>query len=255
MPHDETMRLKIKTHQRLSPAVMIFGVVFCLSFGSLFASETIIVAFGDSTTAPRGKLQVFTRLLESELALKEVDTQIINSGVGGNNTNQARKRFQKDVLTHRPDVVIIQFGINDAAVDVWKKPPATVPRVDLELFEENLTHFVTTLQSKGSEVILMTPNPCRWTSKLKELYGKPPYQPDQVDGFNVLLSEYANAARRIAKQNDAALIDVYRLFQDYDKQPQQAVDDLLLDGIHPNADGHRLIAELILKQLTKHTDD
>lgn len=217
----------------------------------LLASETLIVAFGDSTTASRGELEVFARILNSELPAKGVDAKIINSGVGGNNTNQASKRFQKDVLTHRPDVVIIQFGINDAAVDVWKQPPATFSRVDLKQFEANLTHFVITLQSQGSQVILMTPNPCRWTVKLKALYGKSPYQPDQVDGFNVLLSEYAEVVRRLAKQNDAVLIDVYHLFQDYGKQPQQTADDLLLDGIHPNAAGHRLIADLLLKQLTK----
>ncbi len=249
------MRTPTKTRKRPQLSVLVFVSLIWLSLNSLLAGETLIVAFGDSTTASRGELKVFSRLLKDKLPTKGVDAKIINSGVGGNNTNQARKRFQKDVLAHHPDIVIIQFGINDAAIDVWKQPPATVPRVRLDQYEENLTHFVTTLKSQDSKIILMTPNPCRWTSKLKKLYGSPPYQLDQLDGFNVLLSEYANAVRRIAKQNDIPLIDVYRQFQEHNKQPQQAVDDLLLDGIHPNDQGHRLIAELLLKQLTKHIDD
>ena len=43
---------------------------------------------------------------------------IINAGIGGHNTENARARLQKDVLSKNPDVVIIQFGINDAAIDV-----------------------------------------------------------------------------------------------------------------------------------------
>ena len=104
--------------------------------------------------------------------------RVINAGVGGNTTEMARKRFEADVLSHRPRIAIIQFGINDAAVDVWKTPPATQPRVSLERYEANLRHFVETLKSSHALVVLMTPNPLRWTPKLKEMYGRPPYQPE-----------------------------------------------------------------------------
>ena len=50
---------------------------------------------------------------------------MINRGVPGNTTSQARARFAADVLDNHPDLVIIQLGANDAAIDVWKDPPAT----------------------------------------------------------------------------------------------------------------------------------
>ena len=39
-------------------------------------------------------------------------------------------------------MIVIQFGINDAAVDVWKKPPATEPRVPLNEYLDNLRTMI-----------------------------------------------------------------------------------------------------------------
>jgi lysophospholipase L1-like esterase len=92
----------------------------------------------------------------------------------------------------------------------------------------------------------MTPNPCRWTKELLKLYGKPPYRPNDPDGFNVLLSDYATIVRRLARQQNVTLVDVYAEYEAYGKQPGRSVEDLLLDGMHPNAKGHKLVTELLL---------
>jgi lysophospholipase L1-like esterase len=200
-----------------------------------------VVAFGDSTTAVRGATKVYATILQEELD----GARVINAGVGGNTTEMARARFERDVLAMQPQVVIIQFGINDAAIDVWKKPPATAPRVSLERYESNLRHFVRTLKSKAARVVLMTPNPLRWTPKLQEMYGRPPYQPEQPDGFNVLLARYAEAARRVAREEGAELIDVQRAYVARAEESAASLEALLPDGTHPSADGHRLVAGLL----------
>ena len=143
----------------------ILSAVTCCSV-ALLADDgpQTIVAFGDSTTAERGPLKIYVDLLQKELPIAGNSVRIINAGIGGNNTDQARQRFQTDVLKHDPSVVIIQFGINDASVDVWKDPPVASPRVDLAAYRKNLTYFVRQLQSRGIDVILMTPNPMRWTA-------------------------------------------------------------------------------------------
>jgi len=216
------------------------------------AGKTVtLVAFGDSTTAPRGALQVYADCLKSELPKKGIQAEIINAGVGGNTTAAAKARFEKDVLERHPDLVIIQFGINDSTVDVWKKPPATEARVKKKQYAENLERFVDTLRKEGGNVILMTPNPMRWTPGLKGQYGKPPYRPDHTDGFNVTLSPYADCVRAVAKNKKVPLVDVYAAFQSYGKVKGQAVDDLLLDGMHPNGKGHRLVADLLTGAILK----
>ncbi len=203
--------------------------------------DVTLVLFGDSTTAPRGDLAIFGTLLQKLLP----DVAVVNAGVGGNSTADARLRFEQDVLAREPDVVTVAFGINDAAVDVWKGH--TEPRVPIETYRANLRYFVATLKGKGSRPVLMTPNPLAWTPKLIELYGKPPYEPGNADGLNVLLADYAEVVRTVAKEEDVPLVDVWQLFKEH--QSKYPNESLLLDGMHPNARGHRLIADALMRVL------
>ncbi|MCA9055331.1 MAG: hypothetical protein KDA75_15930, partial [Planctomycetaceae bacterium] len=232
------------------------GVAMCLAASSGAAADGAdadwtIVAFGDSTTAPRGELTVYSDILQKELATKGMAVRVINAGVGGNHTELARARFEQDVLARQPDVVVIQFGINDSAVDVWREPAAAEPRVSLSDYEQNLRHFIDVLNDKDVRVLLMTPNPLRWTDKLREMYGKPPYVPDDEDGFSVMLKEYAGTVRRVAESTHVELIDVYQAFEQYGRMENRSVDDLLLDGMHPNERGQRLVADLLMAALLK----
>ena len=210
------------------------------------ATEPVtIVAFGDSTTAVRGETVIYAAILPEELH----NVQVINAGVPGNTTEMARTRFDADVLSHQPQVAIIQFGINDSMVDVWKTPPATLPRVSLERYEANLRHFVRTLKSNNTRVLLMTPNPLRWTPKLKEMYGRLPYQPDDPDGLNIRLATYCEVVRRVAREEGAELIDVQQAFFEQAQKQGVSVDKLLLDGMHPNDQGHRIVADLLIERI------
>lgn len=202
-----------------------------------------IVMFGDSTTAERlGVVEnVYAERVQQSLQGGGSSVSVHNAGVPGNTTKNARERLARDVLAHKPRLVVIQFGINDAAVDVWKNPPATTSRVPLSEYERNLRWMIAALREQGAKPVLMTTNPTRWTNKLRELYGKPPYSPGDADGFDApVLSRYNEAVRRIAKELTVPLVEIHDAFTA--KNP----DKLLLDGMHPNDEGHRIIAELLL---------
>lgn len=234
-------------------ACPLIGGAACLEAES--RGPLTVLAFGDSTTAPRevegASLTVYADILREELPAGDAGFTVINAGVRGNTTADAAERFAKDVLSHAADVVIIQFGANDAMVDVWKDPPARQPRVTIQAYEEHLRTFVRTLRDRGVKVVLMTPSPFRWTPGLRKRYGRQPYQPDDPDGINVLLQTYAATVRRIAKEEGVVLVDVYEAFSAYGRVAGQSVDDLLLDGIHPNEAGHRLVADRLLEALGK----
>ena len=204
-----------------------------------------IVAFGSSTTAPRGSLLIYPMLLEWDLADEGRNVVMINSGVGADNTRSAARRFDADVLAHQPDLVIIQLGINDSAIDVWRG--ATEPRIPIDEYERHLEEFVARIKAQGGKVILMTPNPLRWTDKLRDLYGKPPYRVDDPDGFSFLLKDYAARMRQVAARRGVPLVDSFQLFHDYARDEGRCVDDLLLDGMHPNDAGHAIEAEALLE--------
>jgi len=156
-------------------------------------------------------------------------------------------RFDRDVLDHNPNLVIFMFGMNDSAVDNWKSPPATGPRVSLEDFVANLTTMIRTLKARGAQVILVTPNPRRWGPEYVKLYGKAPYDVNDPMGFNYLHTDYVQAVRDLAAKEGAALVDLYRLCFAYHEAPGQAMDALMTDGVHLNDEGQRLLAEALLR--------
>ena len=201
-----------------------------------------IVLFGDSTTAPRANVKkVYADRVDEALQGIGSSLSVHNAGLGGNTTRDALKRFEPSVLRHQPRVIVIQFGINDSAVDVWKKPPATASRVPLKEYLDNLRTMIAAAQKQKAKVILMTPNPLRWTPKLIAVYGKAPYHPDAEDGFeSATLVPYVEALRALATELKVPLVDVHAAY------PKSHADALLLDGMHPNDKGHELVAELLV---------
>lgn len=205
--------------------------------------------FGDSTTAHRpGAVEKVTSVRLDE-ALQSIGSSlsVSNAGIGGHTTRDGLKRFDRDVLAHQPRVVVISFGINDAAVDVWKNPPATGPRVPLDEYRGNLKEIVTKTRAAGAKAIFMTPNPIRWNSKLRDLYGKPPYDPDDELGFDQpVLDSYRQAMRNVAAELSVPVLEVPRVWEAALVETGGKVDNFLLDGLHPNDAGHAATAAALL---------
>jgi len=216
-----------------------------------FLGKGPVVLFGGSTVAPRGKTKIFAQCLEQYFSENGWDIPIINAGAPGNTTTRARTRLEKDVLCHNPTCVFIMFGINDSAVDVYKNPPATEPRVPLEEYLSNLQVIIEQIKARGGEVVLMTPQRLAWTPTLKELYGKPPYHPEDPDGMNVLLDGYAEGLRQLAAKNGIRLVDVQKAWKTFENETGRPAATLLQDGMHPNDNGHRLIADLLIAKINE----
>lgn len=209
-----------------------------------------IIMFGDSTTAPRGSVRVYATQVETALQSIGSSLGVYNAGVPSNTTRDARKRLQSDVLRHKPRIVVMQFGINDSAIDVWKNPPAKTPRVPLAEFIDNYRSMIRDAHAAKAKVILMTTNAVRWTSKLREIYGKPPYDPNDEDGFEApALAEYNQALRQLAEEMQVPLLDVRAAYSDFAATPGQTLNDLLIDGMHPNDQGHRIVAERLVPMI------
>jgi lysophospholipase L1-like esterase len=218
-----------------------------------------IVTFGDSTTAtardwaPEIK-EVYSDCLPVALAPQGVDAVVINAGIGDTTTRQAVARLDRDVGRHHPDLVVVQFGINDSWIDVDEGK--TKPRLTRAEFRRNLTIIARRLKQDGVRVILMTPNPMRWRDPfyIKAFADHPGLLDVQAArGIDLLLDQYAQDVRSVAKSDSLPLVDVFDAFERYGKIPGQAIDDILLagDGIHPNQAGQRLVCKLLATQIVE----
>ncbi|MBM3244599.1 MAG: arylesterase [Candidatus Omnitrophica bacterium] len=98
----------------------------------------VIVCFGDSITFGYG---VDAKESYPEALKKMVDMPVINAGIDGDTTKEALKRLESDVLSHKPYLVIVEFGGND----FLKK----IPFADTV---NNLKEIVRKIQAAGAMV-------------------------------------------------------------------------------------------------------
>jgi lysophospholipase L1-like esterase len=238
---------------------LFVGTVASCAINSEIANRTLrIVAFGDSTTAvsdwaPSIK-EVYAQCLPRKLAARGISAEVVNAGIGDTTTREGRDRLDRDVRRHAPDVVIIQFGINDSWIDA--DYGQTEPRLSREEFRDNLRYIVGILRQDGARIILMTPNPMRWSDPYYvEVFNEHPGLLDTSAerGIDALLDVYAQDVRDIARAEHVEMIDVFTVFEDYGKRPGRSIHDLLLDGdgIHPNTEGQRLVCELLTERITE----
>lgn len=200
-----------------------------------------IVAFGNSTTAPRrGVKKVYAVRLNEALTNLEISNKVINSGVGSSHTGSIKDndfakvkhgmdRFDTAVLAYNADWVIINFGLNDAYQDDGINGKSRIP---LKKYRKNILYFIKKIEKQGGKVILLTPNP------LGSRYER--FRYEQV-------KKYADCIRQIARKKNIELVDSWRLFYKYAAYNGLGnnIDSLFTDGIHPNDTGHTLIADAI----------
>lgn len=155
----------------------------------------------------------------------ENDASFINRGIGGNTVNDLRKRWQKDCVNLKPDVVTILVGINDlfaSKVLFWEK--ATSNR-DFE--RDYSTLLEQTRDSLDAKTVLMEPfvlNTNRHRLKLRKK-----------------LSPKIEIIRRLSVEFESILIPLSTIFQEAEKVKEPAFWST--DGVHPSIEGHKLIAE------------
>ena len=193
----------------------------------LLAGEKVrIVAFGDSITAGGDASEpalIFWERWAAALRGKypRASIETTNGATGGDSTVQGLQRLQEKVLRQKPDLVLIGFGMNDHNREGYGVP--------LDAFAANLRTMISRIRADtGAEVLLFSafpPNP-KWH------YGS----------HN--MAAYADATERVAREEQCAFADVYRLWMSL--AARKKPEDLLANNInHPNDFGHWIYFEAL----------
>jgi acyl-CoA thioesterase-1 len=172
---------------------------------------TRLVFLGDSLTAGYGidAEEAFPALIEARLKAEGTAVRVINAGVSGDTSAGGLRRLDW-VLRQSPDVLVVGLGANDG-----------LRGTDVATTEANLRQIVTKAQAAGARVLLlgmlMPPNfGPEYTTRFRELYP------------------------RVAKETNAALVPFMLEGVAGQRRYNQP------DGVHPTAEGHRIIAEHVL---------
>ena len=140
---------------------------------------------------------------------------VIVTAIGGENSVSGARRFHDDVLTHKPDVVTIDYALNDrgAGLDASYAAHSVMVKAALE---------------NGAKVILLTPS---WERSYFE----------DAKSFS-MLADHRNQIISLAVKYGVGLTDSYKLFEDYVNNGGH-LNDLLSHVNHPNGKGHELISQ------------
>src|SRR5262245_35641801 len=117
----------------------------------IYVGDSII--FGASVDPARR----WTSLVSERLMRRYLDTVVhvysVKRGVSGATTRNGLEEFPKSVQQESPDIVVLQFGLNDC--NCWATDRG-LPRVSEAAFRANLTEMVTRARHFGaSEVVLV----------------------------------------------------------------------------------------------------
>lgn len=143
---------------------------------------------------------------------------VIVTAIGGENSESGAKRFERDVLSLRPDLITIDYGLNDRAIGL--------PRA-----EAAWKAMIAQAQAVNVPVILLTPTPDT-SAKLD----------DPADPLN----QHAEQIRRLARDHGVALVDSLTRFKER-MDAGEKLESLMSQVNHPNRKGHDLVAAELLK--------
>jgi len=172
-------------------------------------SQKIILFFGNSLTAGMG-LEVeeaFPALIQKKLDSALLSYNVINAGLSGETTASGKNRLSW-LLKQKVDVFVLELGANDG-----------LRGIPLDETKKNLQNMIDEVKKHNPEVIIV----------LAGMQIPPNMGIDYTKDFQAIFPD-------LAAENDLALIPF--LLKDVAGRP----DLNQQDGIHPTAEGQKILA-------------
>lgn len=178
--------------------------------------EVTIVYLGGSITegalASPQKTNCYAALSSRAFAEKYMQKpgklRYVNAGISGTPSLLGITRLEQDVLSHKPDIVFVEFAVNDSNDDVSK------------MVYESLIRKLLTSETEPAVVLIFT--------LLNSFYSCQPHM------------------MQVGKHYDLGMVSVYNAVQPEIQLGLMKWSDYSTDYAHPTNEGHAFIADAIL---------
>ena len=175
---------------------------------------------GGSIAAGFGVKKCYADILEESLLEKGIE--VINRSRYRETSFDGIGTFNEDISNFKPDILLIQFGVDDAFGYVYRSE-----------FQENLVQMIRLARLRFNPVILLA------TSHTFD-------NPNDMDAVNI----FYRSLRMVASDLHCELIPVHNYWAGYLEEQNLSSKDLVLsDPRYPNEKGHQVIAEAVMKWL------
>ena len=205
-----------------------------------------IVAFGDSVThgsVGAGEMDyetVYWNRLRRKLneVRDTIPVNVINAGIGGTTAARSVARLESQVLCHRPDLVIVCFGLNDI-------------NGTLEAYLDALRVIFERCRESGAQVIFMTPNMLntRVDERTEARFAAYAVKTAEMQNGGKM-DLYMESACALAREMGIAVCDCYAKWREMSRT--QDITNLLANYInHPTREMHELFAQSLFEMIMK----
>ncbi|MBE6370010.1 MAG: hypothetical protein E7056_07625 [Lentisphaerae bacterium] len=186
-----------------------------------------VVLFGASNTERYYPYTHWGDVLEAGLRWRyERKFHLINSGVNGNNTREALRRFDRDVASFAPDIVIVTLGGNDCIPALSRHVPETE-------FAANMSLIARKIRQLGAYPVFQT------YYKMDSAN----MEPQRAENF----LRYMQIVRQCAIADKILLVDQYKVFDRADMDTLRY--KLLINAMHVSEYGNMLMGTVLLNRL------
>jgi acyl-CoA thioesterase I len=126
--------------------VLCVTILGAASVMAVSAVPPKVLVLGDSLSAEYGLARGagWVALMEQRLAQEKTDATVTNASISGETTSGGLARLPALLLTHQPNILIIELGGNDALRGMAMKQT-----------EKNLTQMIALAQKAGAKVLLL----------------------------------------------------------------------------------------------------
>ena len=161
---------------------------------------------------------------------------ILNRGIGGDRVAELTKRWEKDCLALKPDVLTIYIGVNDC----WRRYDSNDP-ISAEDFEKNYRNLIDRTLNALPEIKIIIMEPFILAHR------DPDVRAERLH-FREDLDPKIHAVRRLSVDYRFPFVPLDGLFAK--AASLVGYYPLTTDGIHPTEEGHKLIAKAWLRAYT-----
>ena len=162
----------------------------------------------------------------------------VNRGVGGDMTQYLLKRSEADVFQLSPKRLVFLAGINDiltTAPDLWWKIEGAAPDAVLSSAKENIATLMKRCRELGIRGYFCSVLPTDFCV---------PYCDFGLEEQVLALNE---VIKRLCEEYGMTYVDYYSAL--CDETRMHIRKGLTYDGVHPNADGYEIMADVLKKAL------
>ena len=205
----------------------------------------------ESTPAPR-TLMIFGASYAKSWGVPSLPGyDVVNRGVGGEQTKHMRARFQRDVVASRPDVVLIWGHINNITQSDIVGAKAERARAVKQAAREDYLAMLGQARAAGIEVMLATEIPLAepegLVNEARALLGRMRGKQSYAAQVNAHVAELNVFVRQLAAKEGLRLLDFEKVFasEDGSRKPGYATED----RSHVTAAGYTALTAFAVAEL------